>query len=706
MMRECKSGAVNRLTGRVDRRCGHGAHRDLARDRSGSVLALAAVAILVLAALIGGGVDMARAYRAERRLQAACDAGVLAGRRAVGTNGFDDAAEQAANRFFNVNYSNVEQDTTVPVFTPDSPDDGETIEGTATATLNTIIMGIFGFESLDLSVDCSASMGVGNSDIMFVLDNTGSMDDAPDGTRNVPDEETKLFALQEAMKEFYDTVATANEGSNARIRYGFVPYSSTVNVGQLIHDLDSDYLADSVTVPSLRLVNWNTTPVSSTNVAQTPSGSSAVSGLDWANVTGLPRYSSPTACTNALPNPRQTAWVNHGVAVAETSTSSNPNPTYRVDTASGQRVTTTRMDQEQRRTEYQCSNQYRQSRTVKRTDNYNTVQTFAPTADVTTGNATFETAVLQQRTFDVSSYKDFNAVTLPIDIDTSSGPSDPHRVRNITTTWTGCISERVTTRDDSFTFVSLLTGITPGEALDLNIDDAPSGTDGDIWAPLWSAGVYSRDSRTAAFEDLDNRSGNNSTDFDERIDNLEKSENDADTACPYEARLFEEMDEDDFDDYADDLLATGGTYHNIGLLWGARLSSPTGLWADTVNEEPDNGGTVSRHIVFMSDGDLAPNLTANTAYGLERHDRRVTADGNDVTLLESRHRARWLAVCEAIKARGIRLWVVAFGAGVTDTADLETCASDDSAFDAEDAEDLNEHFQEIANQVGELRVVQ
>ena len=62
------------------------------------------------------------------------------------------------------------------------------------------------------------------------------------------------------------------------------------------------------------------------------------------------------------------------------------------------------------------------------------------------------------------------------------------------------------------------------------------------------------------------------------------------------------------------------------------------------------------------------------------------------------------ALCEAVKAKGIRIWVVAFASGLT--SELSTCASTNSAFTASNASQLDEAFQSIAKQVGELRVVQ
>lgn len=146
----------------------------------------------------------------------------------------------------------------------------------------------------------------------------------------------------------------------------------------------------------------------------------------------------------------------------------------------------------------------------------------------------------------------------------------------------------------------------------------------------------------------------------------------------------------------------GNTYHDIGLLWGARLASPQGIFADNVNAIPANGGSVARHMIFMTDGQMQPSNAIQSAYGIEFHDRRVTANG--VNLQTERHTSRFLALCDAVKAKGIRLWVIAFSTGLSD--ELAECSSDNSAFTAADADELNAAFQEIANEVGELRIIQ
>jgi Flp pilus assembly protein TadG len=644
--------------------------RRLARATGGNVLPLVAAGTLVLVGLVGGGVDMARAYKAQRHLQAACDAGVLAGRRSVTTNGFDTAALTQAREYFTANYDNGEQGTTSPAFNPTSDDNGNTVVGTASATLSTIIMKVFGIATVPVSASCTASMGIGNSDVTFVLDNTGSMDWTPDGDFTSDTTATRIYALKQAMKAFYATVADSNNGSNARIRYAFVPYSSTVNVGQLLMALDSSYVANSMTISSRRPVNWS-------GVVDSWTDTGSPTNPEYGDFSRQgSRYSSKTSCESNKPSD-DTSWSTYDT---DTSTS-----TYFDSSrgASGQKVTATGTQQNQAKSDYEClyydgnrwtsAGYYVYRRYITRQITSYTYQARDPVT-VTTSGATFQDWLYGPTTIDVSGYKTGSAQLL---VSSRSGETR----FNSSSSWPGCIQERDTTPATSFSFGSLATGITPVAALDLDIDSAPT-SDATRWKPLWASATFRRSGPAPSL------SGDSSS---------------ASSACPYRAQLLTEMSEGDFGAYVDALRADGGTYHDIGLLWGARLSSTTGIFASNVNEEPGNGGTVSRHMIFMTDGELDPDLSTNGAYGIEKDDRRITTDGGGGTQYDN-HRARWLAICEAIKARGIRLWVIAFGTDLT--SDLQTCGSPDSSFEADDADELNQHFQEIAKQVGELRIVQ
>ena len=105
----------------------------------------------------------------------------------------------------------------------------------------------------------------------------------------------------------------------------------------------------------------------------------------------------------------------------------------------------------------------------------------------------------------------------------------------------------------------------------------------------------------------------------------------------------------------------------------------------------------------MTDGAQESSSSIYHAYGIESLDRRVSSDGT-TSQTDSRHLSRFRAICDAVKAKGIRIWAIAFTTGLT--SDLRYCASANSAYTASDANQLNSAFQEIAKQVGELRVLQ
>src|SRR3546814_49720 len=108
-------------------------------------------------------------------------------------------------------------------------------------------------------------------------------------------------------------------------------------------------------------------------------------------------------------------------------------------------------------------------------------------------------------------------------------------------------------------------------------------------------------------------------------------------ACPREARLLQVWSSvSTFDDYVDSLTPSGNTYHDIGLLWGARLMSPTGIFASD-NAFTPNGGQIQRHLIFMTDGDTNSGYTDYAAYGFPPLDRRSLSDRLEEPRLNSSH---------------------------------------------------------------------
>ncbi len=636
---------------------------NLRADSQGNILFFGAAAIVVIVGLVGGAVDMSRTYRVQNRLQNACDAGALAGRRAVSTSGYDTAAQAQAQKFFAVNFDATQQGVTASSFTSSSDDAGATVIGSAGATVPMILMQLFGKDSITVSAGCTATEGIGNVDVTFVLDTTGSMASQLSGTST-----TRLAALQSAMKSFYTTLYSATNSTSARVRYAFVPYSTTVNVGKLLYGLSPSYLADSWGYQS-RVARFDTTvnvSYSGTSVTQSKTAYYSTPNSSPASYSGS--YASLPACIAAMPS--DTAWSNTGSSSSSTTTTKINNSN----------VSTKVVTQPQIMTSYTCVrtgdvyyvyyyNAYR----------YYYTYTYSTTATASTPTTTtsFNHFDYKMAKYDTSAFKLFNPVSAATG---TSGAS-------VSATWTGCIEERHTVSDSSFAYSSSSGLITPTTALDLDIDSPPASNDDKTkWAPMWPAVSFYRTTSS------NGSSQNNSS--------VSVNGAQASAPCPAAAAALAELSQSDFNTYAASLTASGNTYHDIGMLWGARLSSTTGIFSSIVNQKPSNGETVSRHLIFMTDGTPQANSLIEQAYGIEYHDKRITDDGS--TSDDDRHEARFQAICDAVKAKGIRIWVIGFTTSLT--SDLSYCASDSSSYTASDASGLNTAFQNIAKQIGELRI--
>ncbi|QJB67909.1 pilus assembly protein [Parasphingorhabdus halotolerans] len=203
----------------------------LRADRGGNTLAMMAAAMVPLAGMIGGGLDMSRVYMARAKLQNACDAASLAGRQSMSGASFTSADSVTANKYFNFNFPAGTMAAENVTFTVrPHPTDSAALEAFATADIPTSLMRIFGQEYVDIAVSCNAKRELGNNDIMLVLDVTGSMLCAP-GIKGTCTEsaDSKIRKLRNGSLGLYRALQQDNSGQT---RYGIMPYSGTVNVAR------------------------------------------------------------------------------------------------------------------------------------------------------------------------------------------------------------------------------------------------------------------------------------------------------------------------------------------------------------------------------------------------------------------------------------------------------------------------------------------
>ena len=644
----------------------------LLRDRAGNTLIMIAAALIPMLAMLGGGIDMGRSYLSQSRIQQACDAGVLAARKKLGsqvvtTGTIPDDVATVGNRFFNLNYQNGAYGSKNRQFQMTLEND-YAISGIASVDVPTIIMTLFGYNNMAINVRCEARLNFSNTDIMFVLDTTGSMADTNPG-----DSSPKIEILKNVVRDFHAQL----EGSKTpgtRLRYGFVPYSSNVNVGGLLAD------------------NWVVTDWKYQSREQVPAG--VVNGTtsyarNWQYISGAigPATQESTYAATWHPpvtynNPGSTtidAYEN--VVVIPPSSGTTPGyyscdgatPSSNVATNYIPGVTTGEP----------FAGPPAGTRTIQQ---YKVVQTGNSYSTALNGS---QCQVMRSTYNDYT--QSFEWVTDPTQ--TTTYQWHYAQLAKDVSKWraesNGCIEERSTYEIDDYGNVDL------ARALDLDIDLVPTSDQNTKWRPMYPNEVYARSMKwdgTGSFTVAPQ------TTQDEYIQPSALGL----ASCPAPARKLAPMTSQNVSDYLATLQPSGATYHDIGMIWGGRLLSPTGLFA---GENADVvGKTTSRNLIFLTDGLTAPLDLSYSSYGLEPLDRRRWNPSSPQLglSLTSVVEKRFTVACNEVKKRNITVWVIGFGTALNPI--LTQCAGNGHFFEANNAAELSDVFNKIAAQLGDLRI--
>jgi Flp pilus assembly protein TadG len=635
----------------------------LAQDTRGNTLAIMAAALVPFAGMVGGAIDMSRLYITKTRLQHACDAGALAGRKRMGAGTWSansGAANTAARDYFFANY------TSTGMYGGSAPtiafaENAGKVTGAASATVPMTLMRILGQTEKTLSVACDAEMRLPNTDIMFVLDTTGSMQDKAINT----DSQTKIVALKSAVKCFYEIVArldttencatgapSGGVGNQVQVRFGFVPYATNVNVGRL---LPTGWFADSWNYQTRQPLYTTTSTTSYTQGTAARTNTTTSDGNWYANgytvayngntYTYVGSYSGSCGTgPGKTPADIAPSYGNEGAPYGESTTQSGNNRvvTYKTN------ATGTERDYDNTIYNGACHYGYRE-RVVTRASTWSRTDT---------GTVTTTTVFSKWRYWklpvDISGLKNGTAWNTSFQLPIGNTASGAASVAMKTINWHGCIEERETIKAATYT------STTGGAAKDLDIDTVPSaGSAGSLWGPALHDLIYARGSYAGDLSAND-IGGFNRNELNDNNNYATIDGNNQDSYyCPSEARKLQQWaSASGFESYVDGLTTGGNTYHDIGLLWGARFVSPTGLFASD-NALTPQGGEIDRNLIFMTDGETCTGSTNYGPYGLPWYDRRQTDDGTAPTYgcetetatggtLSEQVNARYSAFCSAV----------------------------------------------------------
>ncbi|MCB2065419.1 MAG: VWA domain-containing protein [Erythrobacter sp.] len=625
--------------------------RQLLRDHKGNAMAIMAASLFPLLALVGGGVDMGRGYLAQSRLQQACDAGVLAARHRLGSSVAVDGVVPSnvaatGQRFFNVNFRDGAYGTENRQFEM-TLESNYAISGQASVDVPTTIMQVFGYSTMPVEVSCESILNFSDLDVMMVVDVTGSMRWANPG-----DTLSRLDSVKQVIRNFHAQIESA-KAPGTEIRYGFVPYATNVNVGGLLQD---DWMVDSWAYQSredtgVRIPNTNVARTYQRNVVH-------VSGTisTWATI------SSYTATWNPPPTADQSGWYSCDRALPTgtgTTTTTATGPMYVETQASPAAVLQV--------TPYQS----RQNGTTYRHS------LSGSTCRVQQANAS-NYVTRYELVREIPSFDRILWRYAPITREVSNWRSET----------TGCIEERDTYEIDDYDNVDF------SRALDLDIDLVPTpGNLATQWRPRYPSAIRVR-------RILMNGSG----DFNPA--EYRTTDEYADTGtwwfsdCPAPAQRLQEMDASQLDTYLATLRPYGATYHDIGMIWGGRLLSPTGIFA--AENADTEGHTRSRNMIWLTDGQTEPYDLAYGVYGVDGLDqRRWDPDSSSLTLTQTIEH-RFAVACEQVKNRNITVWVVAFGTSLNPI--MTECAGPGHYFEARNSAELSAAFATIARSMSELRI--
>ncbi|WP_375380907.1 TadE/TadG family type IV pilus assembly protein [uncultured Sphingomonas sp.] len=659
----------------------------LRRDTAGNTLAIMGAALIPLIGFTGSAVDMARLYVVKVRLQQSCDAGVLAGRHAMTdtswpsglpagqtTAPLDPVANTQAQQFFANNFPSSPQSpwfqTTNATFTASKTRQGTSAVanaayGVATVTVPMALMNYFGAPPVALTVTCQAVYDLADADVMFVLDTTGSMSCYPSDSTDCANGPAASFQRTDGTTGYYDP-----EKSPTQVN-GSTMYSKIESLRRAVLLFDSTMRA-------------NADPSTHFRYGFAPYNSAMNIGAAISSVS--PQYIQNTNWTY------QSRQVNRDYQFTGNYLLANGNQTKGPSSFSLTGIPQSICTPQR----YPAAGYTITGPTWSNAGFYMAVQYYNLSWTQPNGGTC---SGMQQPLRAVWRYQPYQLNTgAYVQSLSSQNPAvaNPSRLDGSTARWRGCVEELNTTTASSFNVSSL-----PN---DLDPDVIPTDST-NLWRPMWADAVWLRNS--TANQDVNDDQVNEAspqvyTDVAYRAgDTFDQG---GAATCGMAAQRLGVMTAQQVHDYvyANDFRAFGGTYHDVGMTWGNRMLSTKGIFAADTAAWPGRNPP-SRSIVFMTDGTMAPSETIYGETGVEMLDQRVTGDGTYNTDYNN-HTARFRIECDAAKARGVTIYVVALGTGLT--TDLNYCASPGQAFTASSTDQLTAAFASIATRVAKLRISQ
>jgi len=195
------------------------AFKSFAGDRRGNTAIIFGLSVLALVTAVGGGLDVSRMVNVRSALQDAADAAVL--RAATMSSGTTTTAQtEAAHKAFNANLADdLETDVQSKVLTRNVEGSNTSLTYTVSAQVPAIFPKLIGINYFTINVLSEAKAQMRKSEIVFVLDSTGSMSSS-----------NKMTNLKSSVDTVLASLLDDSGNNSSGTKVGVVPFNTQVRV--------------------------------------------------------------------------------------------------------------------------------------------------------------------------------------------------------------------------------------------------------------------------------------------------------------------------------------------------------------------------------------------------------------------------------------------------------------------------------------------
>lgn len=183
------------------------------REKSGNVAMIFGLAAIPFFTMGGMAVDFSRAMMVKNRLGTALDATALALGSQLGLN--QQQVRRQAQAYFDANYPASELGVPSALNVDYGPN---TVTISASASVPTVVIGLVGFDNLNVQQSVEVTREMKGLEVALVLDTTGSMS-----------ESGKMPALKSAAHDLLD-ILFGDEVSSTQLKIGVVPFAAAVRL--------------------------------------------------------------------------------------------------------------------------------------------------------------------------------------------------------------------------------------------------------------------------------------------------------------------------------------------------------------------------------------------------------------------------------------------------------------------------------------------